>query len=89
MLSLEWHVTAATPPTFLWHTVEDAGVPVENALLFAAALRRCGVPYELHAYPRGCHGLGLALDFPHVGTWMSLCCGWLRENRWAFAACGA
>ena len=57
--SLEEHVTDATPPTFLWHTWEDQSVPVENTLLFAAALRRCGVQGEVHIYPHGCHGAGL------------------------------
>ena len=59
-LSAEKHVTARTPPCFIWHTVEDAAVPVENALLFASALRASGVPFALHIYERGVHGLGLA-----------------------------
>lgn len=57
--SLDEHVTAATPPTFLWHTWEDQSVPVENTLLFASALHRCGVQGEVHIYPHGCHGAGL------------------------------
>ena len=57
--SLEEHVTDATPPTFLWHTWEDTSVPVENTLLFASALHRCGVQGEAHIYPHGCHGAGL------------------------------
>ena len=57
--SLEEHVTDATPPTFLWHTWEDQSVPVENTLLFASALHRCGVQGEAHIYPHGCHGAGL------------------------------
>lgn len=77
-LSLETRVTPATPPTFLWHTVEDASVPVEHCLLFAGALRRHGVPFSLHVYPHGRHGLGLALDDPLVGTWTVLCARWLE-----------
>ena len=56
-LSLEKRVDAGTPPTFLWHTAEDGSVPVENSLMYAAALRKNGVPFELHVYERGGHGL--------------------------------
>lgn len=59
-VSLEKHVTAGTPPTFLWHTYEDLVVPVENAFLFASALREYNIPLEMHIYPRGRHGLSLA-----------------------------
>jgi acetyl esterase/lipase len=81
-MSLELQVTTETPPTFLWHTAADAGVPVENSLLFASALRQNDVPFELHVYPRGAHGLGLAPEDPHVGTWIDLCCQWLRNMGW-------
>ena len=56
-LSLETRVTSAVPPTFLWHTAEDGAVPVENSLMYAAACRRSGVPFELHIFERGGHGL--------------------------------
>ena len=59
-MSLEKHVTEKTPKTFLWHTYTDGAVPVENSLLFIAALRRAGVNAEFHMYPVGGHGLGLA-----------------------------
>lgn len=78
-LSNELQVTPRTPPTFLWHTAADAGVPVENSLLFASALSRYKVPFELHVYPRGRHGLGLALEDPHVATWSSLAGQWLHD----------
>jgi acetyl esterase/lipase len=58
-LSAEQHITAETPPCFIWHTVEDEIVPVENCLLFASALRAAGVPFALHLFERGVHGLGL------------------------------
>jgi len=58
-MSAERNVTAATPPTFIWHTLEDQAVPVENVFLFASALRRQGVPFALHIYEPGRHGLGL------------------------------
>lgn len=82
LMSLELQVNEQTPPTFLWSTCEDAGVPLENSLLFAQALRKYGTLFELHIYPRGRHGLGLAPEDPHVATWMSLCCEWLRGMGW-------
>lgn len=75
----ELQVTGDTPPTFLWHTADDAGVPVENALQFAAALSANRVQYELHVYREGRHGLGLAPEFPHIATWIDLCGEFLRE----------
>ena len=56
-LSLETQVSKDTPPTFLWHTAEDPSVPVENSLMYAAALRRNGVPFELHVFEKGGHGI--------------------------------
>ncbi len=82
MMSLELQVTERTPPTFLWHTAEDGGVPVENSLLFAQALSAHNVPFELHVYPQGRHGLGLAPEDPHVATWSDLCCEWLHGMGW-------
>jgi len=78
LMSLELQVTPETPPTFLWHTAEDGGVPVENSLLFAMALHKHNVPFELHVYPYGHHGVGLSPEDPHVATWAELCCEWLR-----------
>ncbi|MEM8874721.1 MAG: alpha/beta hydrolase [Planctomycetota bacterium] len=84
-LSSEQHVTAQTPPTFLWHTAEDAVVaPVHNTM-FAAALAEKGVPFELHVYERGRHGLGLCLDPddpPEVADWANRCGVWLRRHGW-------
>lgn len=51
------HVSDRTPPVFLWHTAEDASVPVENTMRFAMAMRAAGLPFELHIFPRGRHGL--------------------------------
>jgi acetyl esterase/lipase len=74
-VSCERLVTRDTPPCFIWHTGEDPGVPVENSLLFASALRRNGVPFELHIYAKGRHGLGLNAPFP----WGEACLRWLKE----------
>ena len=60
LLSNELQVTAQTPPCFIWHTYEDKTVPVENSLMFANAMRKAGVPFDLHIYQRGGHGLALA-----------------------------
>jgi acetyl esterase/lipase len=78
-LSLEKRVTAQTPPTFLWHTADDGSVPVENCLLFAAALRANKVPFALHVFPHGAHGLGLASNNSEVGQWPALCGNWLKS----------
>lgn len=75
-------VHAHTPPTFLWHTAQDTGVPaVSNTLPFAMALARYGVPYELHVYPHGEHGLGVGTT-PPVSGWTGECCRWLRGMGW-------
>ena len=58
-LSNELQVTKDTPPCFVWHTYEDSTVPVENSLQYAEALRRTGVPFDLHIYQKGPHGRGL------------------------------
>lgn len=87
--SLEFQVTLDTPPTFLWHTVTDDTVPVENSLKFFDALHRNNVPVEMHLYPVGVHGLGLANEEtrsrdggcvqPECQSWMELVCTWIRN----------
>ncbi|CAA9300221.1 MAG: hypothetical protein AVDCRST_MAG77-5557 [uncultured Chloroflexi bacterium] len=84
-LSNELCVTAETPPTFLWHTAEDPGVPVENSLLFAGALARHSVPFALHVFPKGRHGLGLAPADPTVHQWTDLCARWLADTSFVEA----
>ncbi len=76
------NVSPETPPCFLWHTAEDGGVPMENSLYFALACKEQGVPAELHVYPYGRHGLGLAKDIPHVAQWAASCANWLQELGW-------
>lgn len=80
-LSAETRVTADTSPCFLWHTVEDSAVPVENSLLFAAALRRAGVPFALSIYENGAHGLGLGTPERPAPPWATDLLHWLRERR--------
>ena len=76
-LSNEKQVTAKTPPTFLFHTDADKGVPPENSIYFYLALRRHGIPAELHVYEKGRHGVGLAPDMPAVSTWPHRCADWM------------
>ncbi|MCG3149673.1 MAG: Acetylxylan esterase [Verrucomicrobiae bacterium] len=80
-LSNEKHVTANHPPTFLFHTADDDGVPVQNSLLYADACRRARVPVELHVYESGWHGVGLALDNPALCGWSNRLLDWLRPWR--------
>ena len=94
-LSLENSVGPHTPPAFLWHTADDDCVPCENSLLMAGALKAAGVPFELHLYASGVHGLSLCsaqtdgdgrpgLENQHIrprlAGWPELCAGWLRET---------
>lgn len=80
-LSVDRRVDAATPPAFLWHTADDDAVPVANSLLLARALGSAGVPYELHVYPSGRHGLGLGADVgPPVSEWPTSWLAWLARN---------
>lgn len=78
-LSLETRVTPRTPPTFIWHTRDDASVPVENSLLYADALQRAGVPHELHLYETGPHGLGMNPDYEAGREWPKACATWLAS----------
>ncbi len=80
LLSNEKQVKADTPPTFLFHTSDDRGVPAENSVLFYLALRAANVPAEMHLYQSGPHGVGLALDIPALASWSTLCADWLEHR---------
>ena len=82
LLSNELQVTPKTPPTFVWSTVEDTAVPMENSLQFASALRKAGVPFDLHLYEKGRHGIGLADKAPYQNThpWARDCLFWLKQR---------
>jgi acetyl esterase/lipase len=79
-LSNELHVTAQTPPTFLFSTSTDTVVPPENTVAFYLALRKAGVPAEMHVFERGPHGVGLALGDPALREWPTLLANWLRAR---------
>ena len=82
MMSLEKQVSEKTPTSFLWHTANDPGVPVENSIMFAQELSKFKIPFELHIYENGRHGLGLAPDDSHIGTWFELSAQWLKRMDW-------
>ena len=82
LMSLYMQVDQNTPKAFLWHTSEDQAVPVENTLLYADALAKYNVPFEVHIYPHGYHGLGLAPEHPHVAQWAGALDNWLKLNNW-------
>ena len=78
LMSNELQVTPQTPPTFLFHTTTDTVVPVENSVLFYMALRKAGVPAEMHIYERGPHGVGLAQTDEALSSWPGRLADWLR-----------
>ncbi|GGE49224.1 acetylesterase [Pullulanibacillus camelliae] len=80
-LSNELQVSQKTPPTFLWHTADDDSVPVENSLLFARALSQAHVPFDLHIFEQGPHGMGLATEDEHVRQWQEQCASWLKIHQ--------
>ena len=80
-LSAELAVTARTPPTFIFQTSADTTVPAENSVSYYLALRKAGVPAEMHIFETGPHGVGLATDDPALSEWPKLLVNWLRVHR--------
>jgi acetyl esterase/lipase len=84
LLSNELQVKTNTPPCFIWCTYEDETVPMQNSLMFAEALRKNHVPFDLHIYQKGGHGMGL-MDkppFAHPHPWTGDCLFWLKQQGW-------
>lgn len=86
LVSAEKQVNSDTPPAFIWHTFDDACVPVENSLVLAQALAKEKISTELHIYPKGPHGLALASretgDFavvPECQNWIDMAIRWLKN----------
>ena len=75
-------VNEKTPMAFIWHTSDDGGVNVINSYRYAEALRKQNIPTEMHIFPKGPHGLGLAPSHPHVAQWASLLQNWFIYNGW-------
>ncbi|HUC84561.1 MAG TPA: alpha/beta hydrolase [Candidatus Acidoferrales bacterium] len=84
-LSNELQVTTNTPPCFIWTTFDDQVVPMENSMMFAEALRKNRVPFALHIYDTGPHGMGLKdkPPFEHPHPWAADCLFWLKERNFA------
>ncbi len=86
-LSNELHVTSNTPPCFIFHTAEDKSVLAENSLMFARALRKADVPFDLHIYEKGPHGMGLGFrvyspyDPNQLHPWTKDCLFWLKQHK--------
>ena len=79
LLSNDRQVSAQTPPTFLFHTSADKVVPVQNSVDYFLACQRHGVAAELHVFPEGRHGVGLAPDTPGAQQWPAICRQWLKR----------
>ena len=89
-VSLEKRVNGETPNAFLWHTFSDESVPMENSLLLAGALKENDIPFELHIFPKGNHGLGLGTKEtdvkdgtkyqPECGVWPDMFLTWLENT---------
>ncbi len=78
--SLQNRVHENMPPVFLWHTVEDSCVSVNNSIAFASAMRDVGVEFEMHIYPHGRHGLALADQYEDVRAWKDLALDWINRT---------
>lgn len=75
-------VCDTTPPAFLWHTSDDAAVNVCNSFRYGEALRKQGIPFEMHVFPCGPHGLGVAKDRENIHQWVHLLEMWLKTMNW-------
>lgn len=88
LVALEKNITKNMPKSFIWHTFDDATVPMENSLVIASAMKKQGVPFELHIFPSGIHGLSLANETtagkaeenkPDVAVWFDMFITWLEN----------
>ena len=86
--SLEHHVDEKTVPVYIWHTAEDKGVPVQNTLLFGAALAKHKIPFEMRIFPHGPHGLARSDEetekigsesYPEVQQWLTEAIEWTKK----------
>lgn len=88
MVSIDKNVDERTCPMFIWHTATDTGVPVQNSILLAKELADKKIPFEMHIYPIGWHGLSLATkqvqkdcktEFTQIAGWVDDAAGWLDK----------
>ena len=79
-LTGEKNIPDDCPPMFIWHTAEDGAVPVQNALIMGMKLKEKNIPFEMHIFPEGPHGVALFYDaYPYPTKWAELCVNWLRH----------
>ncbi len=88
-LCLDRRVSKSTPPTFIWSTFEDTGVPCDSTLRFATALKKNGVPFELHIYEKGTHGKATGdlitnKETYRLKNWLKEVCDWIEDTRSAY-----
>lgn len=90
LISLENGIDERTAPAFLWHTANDGAVNVQNTLKMATALSEAKIPFEVHIFPEGPHGMALGTDFtaskpemvnPRVAEWPRLADGWMKNLK--------
>lgn len=79
--SNELHVDKNTPPTFIVHATDDDAVSVTNSLLFYQALEKEKIYSEMHIYPKGGHGFGLAIGHGHLETWVDRLSDWIESLK--------
>ena len=82
LMSIHLQVNENTPEAFIWHTSTDEAVDVTNSLIYGQALREEDIPFEMHIYPVGKHGLGLAEDEEYVAKWSDNLMAWLKFKNW-------
>ena len=80
LFSLENHVSAATPPAFVWSTIEDELVPCENTLLFFDAMRKAGRPCDMHIFPHGRHGMQMGYGRRDIALWPEMARNFLTDT---------
>ena len=91
MLSIEDRVSEYFPKTFIWHTTFDSTVPVKNSLFLVESLVEYKIPFEMHIFPNGVHGLSLANQITkpvnydacvvkETEIWMELCKKFIKEE---------
>ena len=78
--SPDQHVSAQTPPTFIYHTTDDELVPVAASTKYYRALHAAGVPVEMHLFEHGRHGSGLGMTDPALSEWPKLLANWMRAS---------
>jgi len=80
--TVQSHVSARTPPTFIVHAADDTVVDVGDSLALFRALHAHGVPAELHVFEKGGHGFGMGLPGTRASHWPGLFASWMAHHGW-------